>query len=93
MTGPCPLAKAPPKGHPMYETLILDYLTHYQPELKAAMEQEGSLLAYLRQQADAMQAARERIITELAAREPGISALQRAMEADQQVRAMFLPLD
>jgi hypothetical protein len=76
----------------MYHRLILDYLTHYQPELKAALRAEGTLEPYLAEQGAAMQEAKQRIITQIAESDPQLSPLQREMEAEQQVREMFLPL-
>lgn len=75
----------------MYHRLILDYLTHYQPELKAALREEGTLEPYLAAQAAAMQEAKEQIIRQIAENDPQLSLFQREMEAEQQVREMFLP--
>ena len=76
----------------MYHRLILDYLTHYQPELKATLRAEGTLEPYLEEQAPAMQEAKQRIITQIAESDPQLSPFQRDREAEQQVQAMFLPL-
>lgn len=76
----------------MYETLIKNYLTHYQPELKIALTKEHRLQPFLEQQAAAMQDTRNRLLAQLEAHYPQMSPLQREMEADHQVREMFLPL-
>lgn len=76
----------------MYHRLILDYLTHYQPELKAALRAEGTLEPYLEEQATAMQEAKQRIITQISKSDPQLSPFQQEREAEQQVQAMFLPL-
>ncbi len=76
----------------MYETLLKDYLTYYQPQLKAELIQAKQLQAYLEQRTDAMSATRRHLLTQLEAAYPNMSQLQREMEADQLVREMFLPL-
>ena len=75
----------------MYHRLIEEYLTHYQPELLSELTQEGTLTAWIAEQAAAMTEARATLLTRLAASQPEISALQRELEADQQVRELFLP--
>lgn len=76
----------------MYQSLILDYLTHYQPEQKAELEQAGMLQSYLDEQTDAMQTARRTLTAQMATAEPQLSVFQREIEAEQQVRELFLPL-
>jgi hypothetical protein len=76
----------------MYHRLIEDYLTHYQPMLKAELMSQQVLSAYLESQAQAMVAARQRLLAQFQMSEPQMSQLQREMEADQTVREMFLPM-
>ena len=76
----------------MYHQLIEDYLTHYQPALKAELILEQTLQAYLESQAEAMVEAKRQILAQRNQREPHLSPLQREMEADQTVIALFLPL-
>jgi len=76
----------------MYHKLIEDYLTHYQPALKAQLLQEQGLQTYLEIQTSAMLDMRKALLEQAAASEPQISPLQREMEVDQTLRAMFLPL-
>ncbi len=74
-----------------YQQLVKTYLTSYQPTLKTELEQQGRLLAYLNEQADAMQTAKAELVTKLQARTPQLSALQLDMEAERTVLEMFLP--
>ena len=74
----------------MYHRLIEDYLTHYHPQRKADLEREGTLQDYIDRQAEAMLAARRKVLAQLETNSPEISTLQREMEADQMVRELFL---
>lgn len=76
----------------MERRLIEEYLTHYQPERKAELLRQGLLPAYLESQSLAMAEARQQIIEQLQTRQPQMSPYQQAIEADQLVREMFLPL-
>lgn len=76
----------------MYHKQIEEYLTHYQPELKAGLIKEQQLQGYLESQAEAMLEARKQILEQLQKNEPHLSQLQQEMEADQAVRELFLPL-
>jgi hypothetical protein len=76
----------------MEHHLIEEYLTHYQPELKAELIHQGRLQAYLASQAEAMAAATQQIIAQLQASQPQMSPYQREIEAAQMVRELFLPL-
>jgi len=76
----------------MYHRLIEDYLTHYQPTLKAELLAQQALPAYLESQAQAMAATRQQIMEQLKERTPQMSPLQREMAADQAVRELFLPM-
>lgn len=76
----------------MYHRLIEDYLTHYQPALKAALMQEQALQTYLESQTSAMLDSHKVLLEQLATSAPHLSQLQREMEADQAVRELFLPM-
>lgn len=76
----------------MYQRLIDEYLTHYQPALRAKLERTGTLQPYLEQKDAEIQQARSRILERLQETDPQISQLQRELEADQSVRELFLPL-
>lgn len=76
----------------MYQRMIEDYLTYYQPELKAGLISQQSLQSYLENQAAAMLEVREQILEQLKSRSLQMSQLQMEMEADQTVREMFMPL-
>ena len=76
----------------MYQRLIEEYLTHYQPELKAELLRQHALPAYLESQAAAMLETHNRLLAELRARAPELSQVQRQLEAEQTVRELFLPL-
>lgn len=75
----------------MYHRLIEDYLTHYLPELKAELIESQELQAYIESQEQSMITTRQRILEQLQKNEPGLSQLQREMEADRAVLEMFLP--
>lgn len=74
----------------MYQSQIESYLSHYQPSLLEELLQAGTLQSYLLEQEEAMQKAREEIITQIQEKYPETSQLQLEMEADQAVREMFL---
>ena len=76
----------------MYQRLIEEYLTQYQPELKADLISNQELQVYLTSQEKTMLAARQQILEQLQISEPHLSQLQREMEADQAVLEMFLPM-
>lgn len=75
-----------------YQQMVEAYLASYQPALKAELAQQGRLLAYLDEQAAAMQEAKAAVTAQLRARRPQISQLQCDMEAERTVLEMFLPL-
>ena len=74
-----------------YQQMVEAYLASYQPALKAKLEQQGRLLAYLDEQAAAMQEAKTTVTAQLRERRPQISPLQCDMEAERTVLEMFLP--
>lgn len=74
-----------------YQQMVETYLISYQPALKAELEQQGRLLAYLGEHAAAMQAAKAELVTQLQKRTPQLSALQLDMEAERSVLETFLP--
>jgi hypothetical protein len=76
----------------MYHRLIEDYLTYYQPELKANLIRAQALQPYLESQTEAMLEQRRQIIDYLHQNEPGMSRMQREAIADQAVREIFLPI-
>ena len=73
-----------------YQRLVEGFLSEYQPTLKAELEQQGTLLAYLEEQAEAMQRTKSQILAEMKERAPESSPLQRDMEAERTVLEMFL---
>jgi len=73
----------------MYRRQIEEYLTHYQPELKAELLKEEMFQTYLDDKAQAMQTAKQEILERMTTE---MSQLQRELEADQLVREIFLPV-
>ena len=76
----------------MYHQILEEYLIHYQPALRAELMEKNQLASYLNQQNEMMAQYREQLLRQSQAREPQLSQLQRVLEADQQVREVFLPL-
>lgn len=74
------------------QSLLEAYLTEYQPDRKAELLHSGTLAAYLAEQAAAMQEARSQLRSDLKAQSPWMSQTQLELEAEQQLREMFLPL-
>ena len=77
---------------PMDHRQIEEYLTHYQPELKAELLRTGQWQTYLQDQANAMQEAKEQLIAHFSRHSPWMSQFQKEREADQTVREMFFSL-
>ena len=75
----------------MYHRLIEDYLTYYQPELKANLTRAQALQHYLESQVEAMLAQRGQIIDYLHRQEPEMSRTQREAIADQASLAQLCP--
>ena len=73
-----------------YQRLVESFLIAYQPTLKAELEREGALPAYLEEQAEAMQRTKSQILAEMKERAPESSPLQLEMEAERAVIEMFL---
>lgn len=90
-TGKAPLHNAKERVMATYQQMVAAYLASYQPALKAELEQQGRLLAYLDEQAASMQEAKAALAAQLRACSPQISPLQCDMEAERIVLEMFLP--
>lgn len=76
----------------MYHRLIEEYLTEYQPSLKAKLIECKQLDIHLHEQNEAMTRFRNHLITKSLAKDPELSQTQRELEADEAVRAIFLPV-
>ena len=76
----------------MHPQLLDAYLTHYQPDLRAELLARNSLSSYLESQNQAMREAKTELLRDLRQRFPDWSPLQQEMEAEQQIREMFLPV-
>lgn len=72
--------------------LLEAYLSEYRPQRKAELERSGTLATYLDEQTTAMKQARLQLHTAWIQHSPQMSETQRALEVEEQLRAIFLPL-
>lgn len=72
--------------------LLEAYLTEYQPQRKADLERSGMLATYLDEQAAAMNQARLQLHSAWKQHSPTMSETQRALEVEEHLRALFMPL-